>query len=206
MTPMVVVSRAEQQMIWQSCSMAVLTKVSGDTSVPRSMTSRPLPSIIIFTRFLPMSWRSPWTVPMHTLPEALTPASASRGFKSWAPMFMARAATSTSGTKTSLFLNFSPTTFMPLKSPSSRICSTGMPWSMACWTSSFTTLALPFCRFSEISVKMLMFLLLLGENMGRSTSLLCHYKPGRTGVSRNRLINLVLFCPLSPLTGRPGPG
>ena len=76
--------------------------------------------------------KSTKTVPMHTLPAASTPASAISGFSSWAPMFMARAATSTSGTNTSLFLNFSPMTPMPLSSPSSRICCTGMPSSMAC--------------------------------------------------------------------------
>ena len=57
---------------------------------------------------------------------------ASGGLSRAAPMFIARAATSTSGTNTSLFLNFSPTTLMPLSRPSSRICWAGIPSSMAC--------------------------------------------------------------------------
>ena len=73
-------------------------------------------------------------------------------------MFMARAATSTSGTKTSLFLNFSPMTLIPLRRPSLRICSTGIPSSIACCTSCLTILALPFCRFSEMSFRMLIVL------------------------------------------------
>ena len=35
------------------------TQISGATSVPRSITSRPFPSIIIFARFLPISCKSP---------------------------------------------------------------------------------------------------------------------------------------------------
>ena len=143
MTPIVVVSSAEQQMIWQFWSIAVCTKVSGATSVPRSMTSRPLPSSISLTRFLPMSCRSPCTVPMQTLPEALTPASARSGLSSAMPWFMARAAIRTSGTKTSLFLNFSPMTFMPSRRPFSRISCAGTPSSIACWTRPLTIFALP---------------------------------------------------------------
>jgi hypothetical protein len=45
-----------------------LTNLSGETSVPRSTTSKPAPSSIMATRFLPMSCRSPFTVPMRTLP------------------------------------------------------------------------------------------------------------------------------------------
>ena len=68
-----------------------------------------------------------FTVPMHTRPLAFRPLSASRGLSREAPIFMARAATRTSGTKTSLFLNFSPTTFMTLSRPSYRSCWAGMP-------------------------------------------------------------------------------
>ena len=45
------------------------------TSRPRSWTSKPLTSSIIFTRFLPMSWMSPCTAPMTATPFfALPPA------------------------------------------------------------------------------------------------------------------------------------
>ena len=44
-----------------------------------SITSKPAPSIIIATRFLPMSWMSPLTVPMTILPTGSAPVSASNG-------------------------------------------------------------------------------------------------------------------------------
>ena len=152
MAVMVVVSRAEQQIRSQFCSTAVLTKVSGATSTPRSTTSKPLPSSIILTRFLPMSCRSPLTVPMQALPTVVTPASARKGFSLARPLFMARAAIMTSGTKTSSRLNFSPTVFMP----SSRLCmmSLGSSFSArAVSTRVQTALERPFCRFSLISFR-----------------------------------------------------
>src|SRR5271170_3571303 len=44
-----------------------------------SRTSKPAPSCIIDTRFVPMSWMSPLTVPMTILPIGSTPVSASSG-------------------------------------------------------------------------------------------------------------------------------
>ena len=116
-----------------------------------SMTSSPFPSNMIFTRFLPISCRSPFTVPIQTLPLTLVSLCASRGFRIPTPWFIARAAISTSGTKTSLFLNFTPITFNPASRPSSRICCAGIPSSIACCTSSFAAFALPACTFPEIS-------------------------------------------------------
>ena len=131
-TGMVVVRSAEQQTILQFWSRAASTNFSGGTSVPRSTTSSPLDSSIIFTRFLPTSCRSPLTVPMQALPEAFTPAAARTGLSISAPLFIARAATSTSGTNASPFLNLSPTTAMPAISPSLRILFGSMPSSSAC--------------------------------------------------------------------------
>ena len=47
---------------------ALSTNRSSLTSAPRSKTSKPLAWSIEATRFLPMSWMSPSTVPMTTLP------------------------------------------------------------------------------------------------------------------------------------------
>ena len=71
--------------------------LSAETSMPRSTTSRPAPCAIIFTRFLPMSWRSPFTVPSSILPTGFTPAFTSSGFRMSMLWFIARAAIRTSG-------------------------------------------------------------------------------------------------------------
>ena len=55
MDGMVVVSSADSAITSALFSAAVLTKASLSTSTPRSTTSKPAPSIIIETRFLPMS-------------------------------------------------------------------------------------------------------------------------------------------------------
>ena len=55
------------------CAFAASIKRSGATSTPRSTTSSPLPSNMIFTRFLPMSCMSPRTVPRQTRPIVSVP-------------------------------------------------------------------------------------------------------------------------------------
>ena len=45
-----------QQMIWQSCSIAVFTKVSGDTSVPKSITSKPYGGTIVLIASANVFW------------------------------------------------------------------------------------------------------------------------------------------------------
>ena len=118
------------------------------------MTSRPFPSIIIRTRFFPMSCRSPCTVPRQTLPLIQSDFSARYGLNACAPRFMVLEATRTSGTKTSLFLNFSPIRLMPCSNPSSNIFCGSIPLSSASLISSLTALAFPHCKFSEISRRM----------------------------------------------------
>ena len=105
---MVVVSRDEQAMMPQSCRSAVSTNCSGDTSTPRSTTSMPLPSIMIFTRFLPISCMSPRTVPMQARPSLSPPLPAIRGFSTASAACMHRAAISISGTKARLAEKSSP--------------------------------------------------------------------------------------------------
>ena len=69
----VVVSSDEQAMMPHCCAFAASIKRSGATSTPRSTTSSPLPSNMIFTRFLPMSCMSPRTVPRQTRPIVSVP-------------------------------------------------------------------------------------------------------------------------------------
>src|SRR5512141_507619 len=104
------------------------------------------------TRFLPMSWRSPLTVPMTTMPRGLTPALARWGSSLASPAFMARAATRTSGMKTSLFLNWTPRRSIPGIRPSFRMVPAGRPAARAWSTSDSTSAFLPAIRASCISL------------------------------------------------------
>ena len=67
------------------------------------------PSHIMPTKFLPMSCRSPFTVPKRTLPIIWTPASASSGLRMSMDSCMALAERSTSGTNILPALNSTPT-------------------------------------------------------------------------------------------------
>ena len=96
----VVVMSAEMPTIWASCSFTAATNFSGATSRPRLITLNPAPSSIIATRFLPMSCRSPWAVPITTTPRFWPPppACVMSGFSRSRPAYMARAESSTWGT------------------------------------------------------------------------------------------------------------
>src|SRR5512138_744710 len=104
------------------------------------------------TRFLPMSWRSPLTVPITTTPRGLTPALARWGSSLASPAFMARAATRTSGMKTSLALNWTPRRSMPGIRPSFRMVAAGVPAASAWSTSDSTSAFFPAIRASCISL------------------------------------------------------
>ena len=65
-TPIVVVRSADSPTICASCSAAVATNRSTGTSTPRSWTSNPFAESIVPTSVFPISWMSPWTVPMTT--------------------------------------------------------------------------------------------------------------------------------------------
>src|SRR5437588_1233106 len=60
----VVVRKAEKPTMSGLCSCTISTNVSGATLTPRSWTVKPAPSSMMLTRFLPMSWTSPLTVPI----------------------------------------------------------------------------------------------------------------------------------------------
>ena len=80
------------------CSCAAATKRSGETFVPRSITSMLAPFHIIATRFLPMSWRSPLIVPMTAVCWGRIPALTRTGSRTAVASFIARAEISISGT------------------------------------------------------------------------------------------------------------
>ena len=95
------------------CSSSAAMNLSASVLMPRSMTSKPAPSSIIPTRFLPMSWMSPLTVPMTTLPTGSAPVSARSGRRIAMPAFIAFAARRTSGTNRIPSRKSMPTIFMP---------------------------------------------------------------------------------------------
>ncbi len=66
-----------------------------------------------------MSWMSPLTVPMTTLPTGSAPVSASSGRRIAIPAFIALAARRTSGTNRMPSRKSIPTIFMPATSASS---------------------------------------------------------------------------------------
>jgi hypothetical protein len=109
---------------------------------------KPAPSAIIPTRPLPMSCRSPFTVPITITGEMLASPlrSVSSGLSTAMPAFMARAASSTSGTKMRLCLKSSPTTRMPAMSPSSSTCMAGRPSASASSVILLTGSCLPSKR------------------------------------------------------------
>ncbi len=137
--PMVVVSSADIASSCAELSFAAAANCSGDTSTPRSTTLNPAPSSIVATRFLPMSCRSPFTVPITTVPMWSTSAPDISERAS----FIARCAISSSGTKNSLARNFSPTTSIAAATPSTTMVRASMPASSACCVSAFAWSLLP---------------------------------------------------------------
>src|ERR1017187_1581333 len=108
----VTVSSAESatRLAWRAPAASM--KRCGDTSAPRSITSKPPPSSIDATRFFPMSCRSPFTVPITMRPTGSSPAAASNGRTISIDAFMARAESSISGTKYSSHSKSRPTSSM----------------------------------------------------------------------------------------------
>src|SRR5512143_2753363 len=140
------------------------------------------------TRFLPMSWRSPLTVPITTTPRGLTPALARWGSSLASPAFMARAATRTSGMKTSLALNWTPRRSMPGIRPSFKMVPAGVPAARARSTSASTSAFFPAIRASCISLSISSLLPKkarpagpLSENERKAQGGLDHGVPDRAG-------------------------
>ncbi len=122
----VVVNRAEQATrITLLFSLMASTNRSAGTSTPRSTMSKPELSSIMTTRFLPMSCKSPATVPMIQVPNEEEESPAMIGFKTSTPFDMALAAINISGTKISPLENLSPTT------PMDSIIASKISWALA---------------------------------------------------------------------------
>ena len=115
----VVVSSADIPRMSGRCSSSASRYFSTGLLIPMSMTSKPAPSSIIPTRFLPMSWMSPLTVPITILPIDSAPVSASSGRRIAMPPFIEFAAISTSGTNRIPSRKSTPTMRMPSTSASS---------------------------------------------------------------------------------------
>jgi hypothetical protein len=81
MAGMVVVSKADRAMMRALFSFAAFTNWSLSTSTPKSTTSNPAPSIIMATRFFPMSCMSPLIVPITTVPMLLFRPADKRGLE-----------------------------------------------------------------------------------------------------------------------------
>ncbi len=104
------------------------------TSHPMSCTSKPFAVSIAATMLLPMSWMSPSTVPMTTLPRTfLLFPSATAGSSMAKAFFVASADIINIGRNISPLPNLSPTTCKPVAKPSSIALSGSKPVSITSW-------------------------------------------------------------------------
>src|SRR5712691_2385124 len=118
--------------------------------MPMLITSKPAPSSIIATRFFPMSWMSPFTVPITTLPIREAPVSASSGRRISMPAFIAFAASNTSGTNRIPSRKSIPTIRIPSTSASFRTRSGAHPRPSRMLVPSVISSASPSYRSSCI--------------------------------------------------------
>ena len=118
---MVVVSRADNPTISGFNSATLLTNSSVLMLIPKSVTSNPTPRNMVTTIFLPISCKSPRTVPTISLPLTSFFSFARNGSRTLSASFMARAESKTSGMKTSPVLNFPPITSMVASMPRFKI-------------------------------------------------------------------------------------
>ena len=111
------------------CSSSAPKNSSTSVLMPKSITSKPAPSSIIPTRFLPISWMSPLTVPITILPIGSAPVSASKGRRISIPAFIALAERRTSGTNKIPSRKSIPTILMPSTRASLRTAEGSHPRS-----------------------------------------------------------------------------
>ena len=127
MDRMVVVSSADMPTMSGRCSMVASANVSAATSTPRSITAMSAPFHMAATRSLPMSWMSPCTVPITTVPLVVAASPAVRcGFSRAAMPFMISPPMMSSGMKASPFANLSPMMSMAALA-SSRMATASAP-------------------------------------------------------------------------------
>ena len=111
------------------CSFTASTSFSGGTLMPRFTTWKPLLARMISTRFLPMSWTSPFTVASTTLPRLAVWVLSIFGSRWVTAAFIASALCSTSATISSLAPNSRPTSSIPFISGPLMISSGPAFWS-----------------------------------------------------------------------------
>ena len=90
-----------------------------------------------------MSWMSPLTVPMTTLPTGSAPVSARSGRRMAMPAFIALAASRTSGTNRMPSRKSMPTIFMPATRASSRTLVADQPRPSRMFVPSTISAAMP---------------------------------------------------------------
>ena len=147
----VVVSRAEKPTIWGRCSRMAAMKSSGGTVTPRSITVKPAASSIIATIFLPMSCRSPCTVPTTTVPISSVFSATMSGFRTASAACMHFADIITSGRKYSSILKRRPTSAMPVAiGPAIRVRAVTSA-SSAGWMRPTVSSCSPSMMFHSIS-------------------------------------------------------
>ena len=141
-------------MTWALCSLTAAINLSASTSTPRSTTLKPLLSSIMATRFLPISCRSPATVPIITLPAVGISAPPSFSFASSTPAFIAWADIIISGTNISPSLKRSPTSLIPGINPSLMTFMASSPASSSCCVAASTFSMSPLITRSASSFKL----------------------------------------------------
>ena len=133
---MVVVSSADMPTMSGLCSSIASRKFSTGLLMPMLCTSNPAPSSIMLTRFLPISWISPFTVPITTVPIVSAPVSANRGRRIAIPPFIALADIRTSGTNKIPSRKSMPTIRIPSTKASASSLSGAQPRSSSMFVPS----------------------------------------------------------------------
>ena len=123
----VVVSRAERASTSGRYSWTCFRNSLAGTLMPRSRISKPTPRSIVATMFLPISCKSPRTVPIRTLPPFRILSFDRNGSSVAVASFMARADSSTSGMNTSPLRNRSPMTSIAGSMPFCRMSPASTP-------------------------------------------------------------------------------
>ena len=149
----VVVRSAEAATMSASISRALARKRSTGTSWPRSWTSKPWAASSTPTSPLPMSWRSPCTVPRTTRPRVSEPArpAASAGSTTAIAAFIASAPCTSSGRKYSPSSQSSPTRRMPAANPCSTAATRSVSEATRASASSRARVASPWTTASRMA-------------------------------------------------------
>ena len=125
------------------CSLIAAMNFSGAHCTPISITVKPAPSNMMFTKFLPISWTSPFTVPIRQVPMVSAPVWARSGRSTFKAPDMAFPEINISGTKKSPRSKRAPTSSSAGINASKRIDDGVMPSAIPLLVSSSTAGAFP---------------------------------------------------------------